>query len=401
MGYLTAGYGGKTYTHASAPLAIAEGALPKAGSTVTIALAKSYDAQPLVPLVAFDAACSPLVRASTTSGITPTTPAASPATATLALTLIRLPASAIACGGTIYDQYPNALGGEGIAFNAALGSGPLSVWPPAVEYPVSGFAIPGSACASNQPRAFDGKGWSSADLLTNTRSDTALGIAGVGSILIANKDGCLFTGTNTVVDQNTAQSVIAYRASGTDTFKVGVASNSCGFSLAADSPEWNPGRAEPGPDGYLAHGTAPTTGCSFSIIDGTSAVTPADTVAVRVAAPCKASGTCYARVVGNWTTYHNGAGCAPATNCPWYYSLDSLFTSSDGGATWSFDTSLITQTGGGAARTCTMGTTTVTITYHGTYYFATGSIGWAPGTPPGTSGITTQGAVENLSGYCS
>jgi hypothetical protein len=121
MGWLTAAYAGTSFTHLSKPLlALPASAFPAKGTSVTIALSKTYDAEPLQPRVAFDAACSPYLSFAASPGSTPPSPGPTPATATIALTLVSVPGSKTRCGGIIYDQYPRALDGEGIAFNATL-----------------------------------------------------------------------------------------------------------------------------------------------------------------------------------------------------------------------------------------------------------------------------------------
>ncbi len=306
MGWLTAGYGGKSYTHAGAPLTIAPNAFPRAGSAVAIALAKTYDAEALVPLVAFDAACAPLMRASATSGTTPSTPGATPATATLTLTLIRAPGSPVTCGGTIYDQYPNALLGEGIAFNAAFGSGPLELWPPAVQYPLAGKSLPN--CAVNQPKAYDGKGWAAADIL---RGGSSSAYFPSGTALASNGYGCLFTGSagTTPVDMSTDQSVVAYRAGGTGTFTI--SGNGCLHALQPPTSPWKPVTgAEPGPVGYKVAGAQPTTGCSYQFGD-TASTSPATEAAQVIEAPCTLLGTANNAQGISFSTYYlpPGASC--------------------------------------------------------------------------------------------
>ncbi len=125
MGWLTATYAARPFTHRSKPvLALPSTAFPKEGASVTLALSKTYDAESLQPRVAFDAACSPYVTFSAQSGKTPKVPAPAPATAGVTLTLVTMPGSRIECGGIVYDQYRGSQAGEGIAFNATIGSPP-------------------------------------------------------------------------------------------------------------------------------------------------------------------------------------------------------------------------------------------------------------------------------------
>jgi prepilin-type N-terminal cleavage/methylation domain-containing protein len=125
MGWLTATYNLRSYVHFSKPtLHLPSSAFGKRGATTTIALSKTYDADPLQPAVTFDRACAPYVGFSSQPGKTPHAPSESPATASLILTLATMPKSRIECGGTIYDQYRGSLAGEGVPFNATLGAPP-------------------------------------------------------------------------------------------------------------------------------------------------------------------------------------------------------------------------------------------------------------------------------------
>ncbi|MEO6836403.1 MAG: prepilin-type N-terminal cleavage/methylation domain-containing protein [Candidatus Tumulicola sp.] len=127
MGWLTATYNAREFTHLSKPaLALPSSAFPGKGAAVTIGLSKTYDAEPLKPSVAFDAACVPYLTFSVVPGNTPPSPSRSPATASVTLTLVTMPASKVECGGTIYDQYPGSQTGEGVPFNATLGAPPCA-----------------------------------------------------------------------------------------------------------------------------------------------------------------------------------------------------------------------------------------------------------------------------------
>jgi prepilin-type N-terminal cleavage/methylation domain-containing protein len=123
MGWLTATFHGNSFTHLSKrTLALPASAFPNRGAAVTIGLSKTYDAEPLQPLVFFDAACSPYLTFSSAPGKTPRAPSPTPATASVTLTLVTMPGSKTQCGGTIFDQYAQSQTGEGVAFNATLGT---------------------------------------------------------------------------------------------------------------------------------------------------------------------------------------------------------------------------------------------------------------------------------------
>lgn len=123
MGWLTAAFGTRSYTHLSKPpLLLPASTFPSKGASLRIVASKTFDAQALQPLVAFDAACAPYLSFTSQVGKTPPSPSPTPATATVTLTLVTIPESKVQCGGVIYDQYAGSLAGEGIAFNATLGT---------------------------------------------------------------------------------------------------------------------------------------------------------------------------------------------------------------------------------------------------------------------------------------
>ena len=203
MGWLTVAYGGKTYTHLSTPsLALPASTLQTKGAAVTLAVSKTYDAEPLQPAVALDAACSPYVTVDAATGTTPGNPSARAAKASITLTLVTLPKSKIACGGVIYDQYTNSQTGEGVPFNAVIGPlDDLDVEPGGLVYPspgtkfVSGetVTLPDSTTIQvngcpriNEPIAFP---WlSQSDGTVNWK--TPMTSAPSGSGLTINANGC-------------------------------------------------------------------------------------------------------------------------------------------------------------------------------------------------------------------
>ena len=203
MGWLTVAYGGRAYTHLSTPsLALPASTLQTKGAAVTLAVSKTYDAEPLQPAVALDAACSPYVTVATAMGTTPAKPSARAATASVTLILASQPKSKIACGGVIYDQYANSQTGEGVPFNAVIGpQDDLDVEPGGLVYPspgtrfVSGetVTLPDSTtiqtngCPNiNEPIAFP---WlSQSDGTVNWK--TPMTSAPTGSGLTINANGC-------------------------------------------------------------------------------------------------------------------------------------------------------------------------------------------------------------------
>ncbi len=140
MGWLTAAYGSAQATHAQGAIAIPASALAHAGSSVTISLAKTFDAASLAPRVAFTgnsaAACATDLAIAAAQGTTPATPSPAPATAAIALTVTLVPPSALDCTGIIYNHYADpgapsdsvSESSEGVAFTASLApaTGPLS-----------------------------------------------------------------------------------------------------------------------------------------------------------------------------------------------------------------------------------------------------------------------------------
>ncbi|MGH7737409.1 MAG: prepilin-type N-terminal cleavage/methylation domain-containing protein [Candidatus Tyrphobacter sp.] len=140
MGWLTASYGGANVTHRSGGISIPAGALRTTASSVAIGVAKSYDSDALSPRMTFTgasaSACANDVAISSTGVTTPPSRTATPATATISLTVTALPPSSLQCSAILYNHYstPGAPSdtlsqqGEGIAvsFSLAPATGPLA-----------------------------------------------------------------------------------------------------------------------------------------------------------------------------------------------------------------------------------------------------------------------------------
>ena len=159
MGWLSASYGTETATHSSAALTLPASVLPRAGSTVTIVVSKTFDTMVLQPGIAFTGStasnCSADLAVSASSGTTPGTPSAAPATASLMLAVAAVPPVSLAYSGVIYNHYTDrnapsdaaSQAGEDIAFSATIGApaSPLAAWPAGVVYAASGQSI-GTDC---------------------------------------------------------------------------------------------------------------------------------------------------------------------------------------------------------------------------------------------------------------
>jgi prepilin-type N-terminal cleavage/methylation domain-containing protein len=136
MGWLTAGYGGQSATHATGSIALPSSALGAAGSSATISVAKSFDAAPLSPQLAFvggnAAACALDLSPTPAGGVTPATPSNAPATASLTLTVNALPPAALSCSAILFNHYSGANApsdaasesGEGVPVTIALAAPP-------------------------------------------------------------------------------------------------------------------------------------------------------------------------------------------------------------------------------------------------------------------------------------
>lgn len=161
MGWLTATYGSTAVTHAAGTLAVPATALPAAGSSVTIALAKSFDSAALSPQVAFTGSsavpCAADINVSNAAGSMPPTRSSAPSTASLTFTVVALPPSAMNCTGVIFNHYADAgapsdaaaEAGEGVSFTLSLAppTGALSTLGKIVFWLPSGS---GGACSYAQ-----------------------------------------------------------------------------------------------------------------------------------------------------------------------------------------------------------------------------------------------------------
>ncbi|HEY9085471.1 MAG TPA: prepilin-type N-terminal cleavage/methylation domain-containing protein [Candidatus Tyrphobacter sp.] len=285
MGWLTASYASSNATHAAGSITIPASALPQAGSSVTLTLAKTFDTSALAPRVAFTgsnaSACTADLAVAVLNGTTPGTPSNAPATAFITLTVTTLPPSALSCAGVIYNHYfdvnaPSdavSEAGEGVAFTASLSpaTGPLAVWPAGVVYPVSGQSLDAGCSAV---------AYKNASLTQIDANDPTY--ASLGARTDAN--GCY---SGVVVASETG-----YRGAFT------AVNVSCGTSLIFGI--WTPANSGPIASLQMSGGPAALTGCAvpFASADQTIANGGARTVAVAVDS-CSSSG-------GTITT---GSGC--------------------------------------------------------------------------------------------
>jgi type II secretory pathway pseudopilin PulG len=285
MGWLTATYGGKQYTHLSTPsLALPASALPKKGSTVTIALTKTFDAEALQPAVALDAACSSYVTIGTAPGTTPATPRAKGATASITLTLVTLPKSKVECGGVIYDQYPSSQAGEGVPINVTLElEEPLAAWPPAEQVGVGGASIGTVAYATNDPVQWLNRLAGGADAIAATpclaRAYTSTGFGNPISaasftdaagkvILQTDSAGCILDGQGNALPGAAVASEPGYV--GDFDYRAGNCKDYVGFG------GWLPFSSGPGANLLAVSGISATkTFCTLSLVGDASLQTSA------------------------------------------------------------------------------------------------------------------------------
>ncbi len=284
MGWLTATYASTSATHASGSLAIPANALPKAGSSVTIALAKSFDATALAPRVAFTgsnaSACAADLALTASNGTTPSTPSSTPATASVTLTVTALPPSALSCAGVIYNHYADANApsdavseaGEGVAFTTSLSpaEGPLTVWPVGVVYPVSGQTLDAGCSAV---------AYKNASLTQIDASDSTYASLGAGT----DANGC-YSGV-VVVSETGYGGAFALTPA-------------CGNSLVLGI--WSPTDVGPTADIEMSGGVTPVASCAVSVSSSDQTIVNGGARNVEVAVDsCSSSG-------GTVTT---GTGC--------------------------------------------------------------------------------------------
>ncbi len=357
MGWLTVAYGGKTYTHLSTPsLALPASMLQTKGAAVTLAVSKTYDAEPLQPAVALDAACSPYVSVDAATGTTPGNPSARAAKASVTLTLVTLPKSKIACGGVIYDQYTNSQTGEGVPFNAVIGPlDDLDVEPGGLVYPspgtkfVSGetVTLPDSTTIQvngcpriNEPIAFP---WlSQSDGTVNWK--TPMTSAPTGSGLTINANGCdngsgPYTTDTGVTDPSSGEAfpnaISAVAQSQSDgSFTI---ASKCGSAVVA--PGWLGNVNSPASvDAYLeVFAETHVQSCLIDVFDQASGGgTQMRGVTVAVLSGCSDGETCYLKYTSGWTTWVSCVGGDPGEQCPVLHTAEDLYKSTDGGKSWIF-----------------------------------------------------------------
>ena len=280
MGWLTAWYGGRSYTHLSSPvLSIPASALARKGASVTLALAKTFDAEALQPQVALDPVCSQYLSASVSSGSTPASPSKSPATATVTLTVIAVPSATVSCSGTIFDQYNGSQQGEDVAFNAALQQeGALQTWPPAEQVALAGGNV-GTTADGSQPclaRAFD---WTGTDFGAPI-GNASLYDAQSAVIVQTDSSGCMLDPTGKPLPGGAVATQKGF-TSGAFTYTPG----SC-TPYVNSASAWAPNASGMGPGGeYLAVGGTAVTKqyCSFLVYGDPASSSASSTVVVKVA----------------------------------------------------------------------------------------------------------------------
>lgn len=345
MGWLSATYGGKTYTHLTpSEMSLPSTVLPAKGSTVTIPLSKTYDNEALVPEVSLDAACSQYVKASASSGATPKAPSSKAAMASVTLLLVTMPGSPIDCGGTLYDQYAGSLRGEGIGFNAAIGSAEAETWPRAVQYPTPGFAV--GPCAINQPRAYTNDTFVTADAsatapFSNQGSSGPYGTDPNGCI-VHNKGQSgeapvdMTAATGPTPHPGHAVSVLVNEAGYSGSFSLSNVSGQTRCSSGSLSWSWL-GSSAAGPTAYLIGlADAKQSPCAVALTDNFGSIDATNTLAAEVIEPCATGSVCYAEAIGQWWKYDNSTdpiGCGN-DNCTRYYYTDEVYKYDSASGTW-------------------------------------------------------------------
>jgi prepilin-type N-terminal cleavage/methylation domain-containing protein len=227
MGWLTATYAGKSYTHSTQPtLQFPRGALAQRGASVRVNAGKTYDARPLQPQTYLDPLCASYLRIETQPGSTPQMPSKQPATATIVLHLAAAPASPLQCSGIFFDQYPGSRAGEGVPFGAVLGEArAVDLWPPAIEFAARGSSlVQGAHCLA---RPYSGTQFH--DLATPPQW-----LAGLVSL---DGNGC-YDGSAWIREPESSGA-----------FDVLAAQSSCLTSGSLQRGGWSPDNRRPGPDG--------------------------------------------------------------------------------------------------------------------------------------------------------
>lgn len=404
MGWLTLAYNAKLYQHDTSPqLSLPSSSFGQKGAAVTLPVSKTYDAEPLQPHVALDAACAPYVTVAAAGGTTPSSPSAAPATASITLALASMPQSRVSCGGVVYDQYAGSRNGEGVFFNATIAPASPQTWPAAVQYPLAGFAI--SPCAANQPRAYTDDTFGTPD----KNDAAAFGGQGADGPYGTDANGCMLynkgqTGEGPIDMTDThpgrAVSVLVnepgYGAAG-DTFKQQNVLGKPQCALGAIGFNWDGSDAGPTAN-LIGIGESAQSTCYFALTDssGTVNTNGSNTVAVQVTAPCTAGVSCFAESKGEWDTW---ASCPGVPDCKEYrHIIDQVWDSTDGGAAWSKWQNRALKTLGCASAAYKSGFTgneftgTVSMTGSTSLVF---SYTWSP-TPPAGYGLPSTQTPD----YC-
>lgn len=339
MGWLSAAHGGKTYTHLSSPMSLPSTDFPTKGSAVTIPLSKTYDSEALVPAVSLDAACSPYVKASAAGGTTPGAPSSKPATASVTLLLVTVPGSPVDCGGTLYDQYPGSQRGEGVTFNANIGSAEVDTWPRAVRYPMPGFAV--GPCAIDQPRAYTNDTFGTPDAsdtapFSNQGSTGPYGTDANGCI-VYNKGQSGEAAVNMKLGTGKSVSVLVNEAGYSGDFAQSKVTGQ--ESCASGKISWSfEGNSVAGPTANLIGlGESAQSTCYIALVDSGGMVSTTNTIAAEVIEPCASGSTCFAEAIGQWWKYDNSSNpiACGNNNCITYYYADEVYKYSPSAGTWS------------------------------------------------------------------
>jgi prepilin-type N-terminal cleavage/methylation domain-containing protein len=406
MGWLTVTYGGKAYVHLTAPqLALPSSALATKGAAVVLGISKTFDAEALQLGVSFDAACSPYVSVATAAGTTPAAPSATPAKASVTLTLINVPQSKIACGGTIYDQYPNSQGGEGVPFNVTIQPPQnLDVEPGGLVYPSpgtrfvsgetitlpDGSSIQVNGCAQiNEPIAFP---WlSQIDGTVNWQTPMTSAPTGSGLTITAN--GC-DDGSGSYMkdtgpgDPSQGQSFPNAISASEPGQGVGTFGFNSKCNTAISVPAWEGGQSllSAAPDFVEVFSENQIIACTIDVFDqNTGGGQQERLVTIGVEGPCNAGLSCYLQYNTTWTTYVSCVG-DPGDECPIEHYAQDLFMSSDGGSTWSFYFQELVL---GSDKQCEGAANTPNVVI--SYTDNSGAI--APIQPAGVSGLPVSGNV--------
>ncbi len=319
----------------------------------SLTLSKIWDSDNIVLRTATN--CAAVATFTQSSATTPSAPSATPATVLLTVA----PKGAGNCDIVISDQY----GEPAVDVHITVASAEVQVWPPAVQYPVSGgtlsyaapaiapsfgaalnvllgggvaFAAFGPCPGINQPRGFS-------DNFVTPLAAGATDAADPNQTLVrVGANGCLVTSSGTPINAATMPSIVVseqgYKPPGTFTLSSG---STCPNASLSDGG-WNPVSGYgPTAGKIMSPGESSNGGCILKFADQSGnapnppAGSTANVKAEVVAASCKSgNAVCWTIVHGSGQRINHHCLAGQCWDTPIVWGADAWYQSTNGGYTW-------------------------------------------------------------------